>query len=111
MFQLLITLVVAALVFAAATDYPKVKVEVYYEALCPGKTWRFVSLLSSLSAQLNFFLSYNLYVGCQQFITGALFNTLAHDDIKAIVDLKMVPYVSSEFYIIYCKIYYPHCER
>lgn len=48
-----------------AAEYPKVRVEVYYEALCPG---------------------------CQAFITGPLTNTLALADIVAITDLKMVPY-------------------
>lgn len=62
---LIVFLVVISLSYGE--DYPKVRVEVYYEALCPG---------------------------CQEFITGSLTRTLAHDDIEAIVDLKMVPYVS-----------------
>lgn len=33
-----------------------------------------------------------MLLGCQQFITGPLTNTLALSDIAAIVDLKMVPY-------------------
>lgn len=33
-------------------------------------------------------------IGCQEFITGPLTSTLAKEDIAAIVDLKMVPYVS-----------------
>jgi interferon, gamma-inducible protein 30 len=63
-------LIVCLIVVAVANgqDYPKVRVELYYEALCPG---------------------------CQEFITGSLTRTLANDDIAAIVDLKMVPYVSS----------------
>jgi interferon gamma-inducible protein 30 len=61
--QLLVAIALLAVVFGQ--EYPKVPVEVYYEALCPG---------------------------CQQFITGPLTNTLALSDIAAIVDLKMVPY-------------------
>jgi interferon gamma-inducible protein 30 len=63
MFALFSLLVVLAVAFA--DEYPKVKVELYYESLCPS---------------------------CQAFITGPLTNTLALPDMVAIIDLKMVPY-------------------
>eukprot|EP00602_Paraphysomonas_sp_CaronLab_P011762 CAMPEP_0185041348 /NCGR_PEP_ID=MMETSP1103-20130426/40530_1 /TAXON_ID=36769 /ORGANISM="Paraphysomonas bandaiensis, Strain Caron Lab Isolate" /LENGTH=220 /DNA_ID=CAMNT_0027581033 /DNA_START=331 /DNA_END=993 /DNA_ORIENTATION=- len=47
------------------TEYPNVKLEVYFEALCPG---------------------------CQEFTTGALKDVLAMDDIRDITDMKIVPY-------------------
>jgi hypothetical protein len=53
---------------STATDAPKVHLEVYFEALCPG---------------------------CQEFTTGALKDVLALDDIRQITDFKIVPYVSS----------------
>jgi len=65
MFKLFLALFVMVLVVVRGTEYPKVRVEVYYEALCPG---------------------------CQAFITGPLTNTLALSDMVAIIDLKMVPY-------------------
>jgi hypothetical protein len=57
--------VVSLLPFFALSQesYPRVPVEVFYEAQCPS---------------------------CQAFITGTLSNTLALDDIFAITDLKMV---------------------
>jgi len=64
-FKFLAFVVSALLSFAVSQTYPNVKLEVYYEALCPG---------------------------CQGFITGPLTNTLALPDIVAITDLKMVPY-------------------
>jgi hypothetical protein len=52
---------------STTTEAPKVKLEVYFEALCPG---------------------------CQEFTTGALKDVLALDDIRQITDFKIVPYVS-----------------
>lgn len=46
----------------------QVKVELFYEALCPG---------------------------CQAFITGPLAKVMGLPDIVGIIDLKMVPYVST----------------
>eukprot|EP01031_Cornospumella_fuschlensis_P036403 gene36403-44157_t len=60
-----LTVFLVVLATAFGQNYPKVRLEVYYEALCPG---------------------------CQQFITGPLTSTLALADIVAITDLKMVPY-------------------
>eukprot|EP01036_Dinobryon_divergens_P033439 gene33439-43220_t len=65
MFSFVAVIIAALVVQSAATDYPNVFLEVYYEALCPG---------------------------CQGFITGPLTNAMALPDIAAIIDLKMVPY-------------------
>jgi len=65
MFKIFLAFVVAIFVAVRGAEYPKVRLEVYYEAQCPG---------------------------CQQFITGPLTNTLALSDMVAITDLLMVPY-------------------
>ncbi len=51
---------------SSTADYPNVKLEVYMEALCPS---------------------------CQELTTGSLSQVLAMDDIAAITDFKIVPYV------------------
>ncbi len=53
---------------STSTEAPKVKLEVYFEALCPG---------------------------CQEFTTGALADVLELDDIRQITDFKIVPYVTA----------------
>jgi len=70
MFANLIAAAVCVFTIVSADTYPNVKVELYYEALCPG---------------------------CQQFITTTLTNTLALPDIVAITDLKMVPYGNTKY--------------
>lgn len=69
MFTVLIVLL-SVLALIRGDDYPKVTVEVYYEALCPG---------------------------CQGFITGPLTDALLKEDIAAITDLKMVPYGNTKY--------------
>lgn len=68
MFAIFAALVSFAAVAAAAT-YPKVTVELYYEALCPG---------------------------CQAFITGALKKHMDVANLAAITDLKLVPYGNTQ---------------
>jgi len=52
------------------TEAPKVKLEVYFEALCPG---------------------------CQEFTTGALKDVLELDDIRQITDFKITPYGNTKY--------------
>lgn len=54
----------------STSDAPKVQLEVYFEALCPG---------------------------CQDFTTGALKDVLALDDIRQITDFKIVPYGNTKY--------------
>lgn len=65
MFVTFLVTIALLLVVVSAQEYPKVPLDVYYEALCPS---------------------------CQQFITTTLTTVWAMDDIVAITDLKMVPY-------------------
>jgi len=65
MFAKIIVLLCFLLAVAFAADAPKVKVELYFEAQCPG---------------------------CQQFTTGALKDVLSKPDMVDIIDLKLVPY-------------------
>jgi len=66
----LIVLFLVSCAIAFSAEYPKVKVELYYESKCPY---------------------------CQTFIVDTLSVTLAKSDIAAIVDLKMVPYGNTKY--------------
>lgn len=51
-------------------NYPNVRLEVYFEALCPG---------------------------CQQLTTGTLKDVLEMDDIVSILDFKITPYGNTKY--------------